>query len=410
MTSIWQALICSAQDDRDQAGITVITGIDRALVDKLRPHPQPVVPAGRPGTFTARSEHVARGVPEQPGATDDTGTAAGSEWDQPQPPALPRAGGETEPTLSMDSVRAYLNEIRKVTLLSAAQEVALAERVEAGVYAAERLDATTSNSTSITARSGNAAQRHQDLRWIVRDGRRAKDHLVEANLRLVVSIAKRYAGRGMPFLDLVQEGNLGLIRAVEKFDYTKGYKFSTYATWWIRQSISHGMADQGHTIRLPVHMVEIINKLQRLERELQLDLGREPTIGELAGQLGTTEDKVLELQRCAREPLSLQLSVGFEGEAHLGDFIEDPKAVVAVEAVAFTLLQEQLRRVLGTLSEREAGMIRLRYGLTGGRPRTLEEIAKMYGVTRERIRQIESRTMTKLRQPARSQALRDYLT
>ena len=301
--------------------------------------------------------------------------------------------------VSADLVRAYLNGIGRTKLLTAAQEVDLAKRVEAGLFAEERLAGATDLDPRLAA----------DLRTIAREGKAAKNHLLEANLRLVVSIAKRYTGRGMAFLDLIQEGNLGLIRAVEKFDYTKGYKFSTYATWWIRQAITRAMADQARTIRIPVHMVEVINKLGRIQRELLQDLGREPTPEELAKEMDITPEKVLEIQQYAREPISLDQTIGDEGDSQLGDFIEDSEAVVAVDAVSFSLLQDQLQQVLQTLSEREAGVVRLRFGLTDGQPRTLDEIGQVYGVTRERIRQIESKTMSKLRHPSRSQVLRDYL-
>jgi RNA polymerase primary sigma factor len=309
----------------------------------------------------------------------------------------------TELTVSADPVRAYLQQIGKVALLNAEEEVELAKRIEAGLYAAERVRRSEDATDKLSP------QLRRDLRWIVRDGERAKNHLLEANLRLVVSLAKRYTGRGMAFLDLIQEGNLGLIRAVEKFDYTKGYKFSTYATWWIRQAITRAMADQARTIRIPVHMVEVINKLGRIQRELLQDLGREPTPEELAKEMDITPEKVLEIQQYAREPISLDQTIGDEGDSQLGDFIEDSEAVVAVDAVSFTLLQDQLQSVLATLSEREAGVVRLRFGLTDGQPRTLDEIGQVYGVTRERIRQIESKTMSTLRHSSRSQSLRDYL-
>ena len=324
-------------------------------------------------------------------------------WDEEESEALRQARKDAELTASADSVRAYLKQIGKVALLNAEEEVELAKRIEAGLYAAERMR------RSIDAGEKVSPQMRRDLRWIVRDGERAKNHLLEANLRLVVSLAKRYTGRGMAFLDLIQEGNLGLIRAVEKFDYTKGYKFSTYATWWIRQAITRAMADQARTIRIPVHMVEVINKLGRIQRELLQDLGREPTPEELAKEMDITPEKVLEIQQYAREPISLDQTIGDEGDSQLGDFIEDSEAVVAVDAVSFTLLQDQLQSVLATLSEREAGVVRLRFGLTDGQPRTLDEIGQVYGVTRERIRQIESKTMSKLRHPSRSQVLRDYL-
>ncbi len=324
-------------------------------------------------------------------------------WDEEESEALRQARKDAELTASADSVRAYLKQIGKVALLNAEEEVELAKRIEAGLYTAERLR------KAADAHDTSSPQLRRDLRWIVRDGERAKNHLLEANLRLVVSLAKRYTGRGMAFLDLIQEGNLGLIRAVEKFDYTKGYKFSTYATWWIRQAITRAMADQARTIRIPVHMVEVINKLGRIQRELLQDLGREPTPEELAKEMDITPEKVLEIQQYAREPISLDQTIGDEGDSQLGDFIEDSEAVVAVDAVSFTLLQDQLQSVLATLSEREAGVVRLRFGLTDGQPRTLDEIGQVYGVTRERIRQIESKTMSKLRHPSRSQVLRDYL-
>ncbi|WP_147681077.1 RNA polymerase sigma factor [Actinomyces ruminicola] len=299
-----------------------------------------------------------------------------------------------------DPVKDYLKQIGKVALLNAAQEVELAKRIEAGLYA-EHLLATEGNDLE--------AKYRRELHWVAQDGQRAKNHLLEANLRLVVSLAKRYTGRGMLFLDLIQEGNLGLIRAVEKFDYTKGYKFSTYATWWIRQAITRAMADQARTIRIPVHMVEVINKLARVQRQMLQDLGREPTPEELAVELDMTPEKVVEVQKYGREPISLHTPLGEDGDSEFGDLIEDSEAVVPADAVSFTLLQEQLHAVLDTLSEREAGVVSMRFGLTDGQPKTLDEIGKVYGVTRERIRQIESKTMSKLRHPSRSQVLRDYL-
>jgi RNA polymerase primary sigma factor len=299
-----------------------------------------------------------------------------------------------------DPVKDYLKQIGKVPLLNAEQEVELAKRIEAGLFAEEKL-----------AEGGKALSTDGriDLEWIAEDGTRAKNHLLEANLRLVVSLAKRYTGRGMLFLDLIQEGNLGLIRAVEKFDYTKGYKFSTYATWWIRQAITRAMADQARTIRIPVHMVEVINKLARVQRQMLQDLGREPTPDELAVELDMTPEKVIEVQKYGREPISLHTPLGEDGDSEFGDLIEDSEAIQPGEAVSFTLLQEQLHSVLDTLSEREAGVVSMRFGLTDGQPKTLDEIGKVYGVTRERIRQIESKTMSKLRHPSRSQVLRDYL-
>ncbi len=298
-----------------------------------------------------------------------------------------------------DPVKDYLKQIGKVPLLNAEQEVELAKRIEAGLFAEDKL----ANSDKI------APKLKRELEIIAEDGRRAKNHLLEANLRLVVSLAKRYTGRGMLFLDLIQEGNLGLIRAVEKFDYTKGYKFSTYATWWIRQAITRAMADQARTIRIPVHMVEVINKLARVQRQMLQDLGREPTPEELAKELDMTPEKVVEVQKYGREPISLHTPLGEDGDSEFGDLIEDSEAVVPADAVSFTLLQEQLHSVLDTLSEREAGVVSMRFGLTDGQPKTLDEIGKVYGVTRERIRQIESKTMSKLRHPSRSQVLRDYL-
>ncbi|MGB3685893.1 MAG: RNA polymerase sigma factor [Ornithinimicrobium sp.] len=298
-----------------------------------------------------------------------------------------------------DPVKDYLKQIGKVALLNAEQEVELAKRIEAGLFAEERLNSADKIEAKLK----------RELWWISQDGRNAKNHLLEANLRLVVSLAKRYTGRGMLFLDLIQEGNLGLIRAVEKFDYTKGYKFSTYATWWIRQAITRAMADQARTIRIPVHMVEVINKLARVQRQMLQDLGREPTPEELASELDMTPEKVVEVQKYGREPISLHTPLGEDGDSEFGDLIEDSEAVVPADAVSFTLLQEQLHSVLDTLSEREAGVVSMRFGLSDGQPKTLDEIGKVYGVTRERIRQIESKTMSKLRHPSRSQVLRDYL-
>lgn len=303
------------------------------------------------------------------------------------------------PGATADPVKDYLKQIGKVSLLNAQQEVDLAKRIEAGLYAEHKLAENPDMDKDLK----------KALRWVVHDGKRAKNHLLEANLRLVVSLAKRYTGRGMLFLDLIQEGNLGLIRAVEKFDYTKGYKFSTYATWWIKQAITRAMADQARTIRIPVHMVEVINKLARVQRQMLQDLGREPTPEELAKELDMTAEKVVEVQKYGREPISLHTPLGEDGDSEFGDLIEDSEAIVPADAVNFTLLQEQLHDVLDTLSEREAGVVSMRFGLTDGQPKTLDEIGKVYGVTRERIRQIESKTMSKLRHPSRSQVLRDYL-
>ena len=299
-----------------------------------------------------------------------------------------------------DPVKDYLKQIGRVSLLNAEQEVDLSERIEAGLYAQHLLD---------TEGEGMDFKRRRELKWAANDGKKAKDHLLEANLRLVVSLAKRYTGRGMLFLDLIQEGNLGLIRAVEKFDYTKGYKFSTYATWWIRQAITRAMADQARTIRVPVHMVEVINKLSRVQRQMLQDLGREPTPDELARELDMPVEKVQEVQKYGREPISLHTPLGEDGDSEFGDLIEDTDAIAPSDAVAFSLLQEQFQQVLETLSPREAGVIKMRYGLEDGQPKTLDDIGRVYGVTRERIRQIESKTMSKLRHPSRSQTLRDFL-
>ncbi|MFM1758453.1 MAG: hypothetical protein RL193_1030 [Actinomycetota bacterium] len=325
---------------------------------------------------------------------DETKRAIQTEMKQLPPEQTVLTAGATA-----DPVKDYLKQIGRVALLNAELEVELATRVEAGLFAEEKL----ANEKKLDKKL------KRELEWIAEDGRRAKNHLLEANLRLVVSLAKRYTGRGMLFLDLIQEGNLGLIRAVEKFDYTKGYKFSTYATWWIRQAITRAMADQARTIRIPVHMVEVINKLARVQRQMLQDLGREPTPEELAKELDMTPEKVVEVQKYGREPISLHTPLGEEGDSEFGDLIEDSEAIVPADAVGFTLLQEELHKVMDTLSEREAGVVAMRFGLTDGQPKTLDEIGKVYGVTRERIRQIESKTMSKLRHPSRSQVLRDYL-
>jgi RNA polymerase primary sigma factor len=347
----------------------------------------PVAPAEARavGETSEKTDEVAPGE-------DDSFVITDLDDDDPAP-TVAQAGATADP------VKDYLKQIGKVALLNAEQEVELAKRIEAGLFAEEKL----ANEPDLDSRS------KRELHWIAEDGRRAKNHLLEANLRLVVSLAKRYTGRGMLFLDLIQEGNLGLIRAVEKFDYTKGYKFSTYATWWIRQAITRAMADQARTIRIPVHMVEVINKLARVQRQMLQDLGREPTPEELAVELDMTPEKVVEVQKYGREPISLHTPLGEDGDSEFGDLIEDSEAVVPADAVSFTLLQEQLHSVLDTLSEREAGVVSMRFGLTDGQPKTLDEIGKVYGVTRERIRQIESKTMSKLRHPSRSQVLRDYL-
>ncbi len=330
---------------------------------------------------------------EASGNEENAFTLKASEEDDAPAQTVMTAGATADP------VKDYLKQIGRVALLNAELEVELATRIEAGLFAEEKLKEEKKIDKKLK----------RELEWIVEDGKRAKNHLLEANLRLVVSLAKRYTGRGMLFLDLIQEGNLGLIRAVEKFDYTKGYKFSTYATWWIRQAITRAMADQARTIRIPVHMVEVINKLARVQRQMLQDLGREPTPEELAKELDMTPEKVVEVQKYGREPISLHTPLGEEGDSEFGDLIEDSEAVKPEESVTFTILQEQLMQVLGGLTNREADVIKARYGLTDGQPKTLDEIGKVHGVTRERIRQIESKTMSKLRHPSRSQSLRDYL-
>ena len=354
--------------------------------------------AAGPGSGAAEPAAVAgqgvRAVKAGGGDSEEEAFVYGDDDDDLPAAQVASAGATADP------VKDYLKQIGKVPLLNAEQEVELAKRIEAGLFAEEKLG---------EGPGGLRADARLDMEWIAEDGRRAKNHLLEANLRLVVSLAKRYTGRGMLFLDLIQEGNLGLIRAVEKFDYTKGYKFSTYATWWIRQAITRAMADQARTIRIPVHMVEVINKLARVQRQMLQDLGREPTPEELAAELDMTPEKVIEVQKYGREPISLHTPLGEDGDSEFGDLIEDSEAIQPGEAVSFTLLQEQLHSVLDTLSEREAGVVSMRFGLTDGQPKTLDEIGKVYGVTRERIRQIESKTMSKLRHPSRSQVLRDYL-
>ncbi len=376
----------AADDSPDDAEDTAIP------VVSVKKGPAPVAAAVN-GTANAKSAAPADNAAKTATEGDDETFVFGDD-DDDLPAAQVAVAGATA-----DPVKDYLKQIGKVPLLNAEQEVELAKRIEAGLFAEEKLaeDLRLASDARI------------DLEWIAEDGRRAKNHLLEANLRLVVSLAKRYTGRGMLFLDLIQEGNLGLIRAVEKFDYTKGYKFSTYATWWIRQAITRAMADQARTIRIPVHMVEVINKLARVQRQMLQDLGREPTPEELAAELDMTPEKVIEVQKYGREPISLHTPLGEDGDSEFGDLIEDSEAIQPGEAVSFTLLQEQLHSVLDTLSEREAGVVSMRFGLTDGQPKTLDEIGKVYGVTRERIRQIESKTMSKLRHPSRSQVLRDYL-
>ncbi|PPF24813.1 RNA polymerase sigma factor [Rathayibacter rathayi] len=354
------------------------------------------------------TETEAKDDTETPDTPAATATAAAPVEPLPSGALVLSFGGEDDevPVYSTaitgataDPVKDYLKQIGKVALLNAAEEVELAMRIEAGLFAEDKLANSSDLSPELV----------RELRWVAKDGQRAKSHLLGANLRLVVSLAKRYTGRGMQFLDLIQEGNLGLIRAVEKFDYTKGFKFSTYATWWIRQAITRAMADQARTIRIPVHMVEVINKLARVQRQMLQDLGREPTPEELSRELDMTPEKVVEVQKYGREPISLHTPLGEDGDSEFGDLIEDTEAVVPADAVGFTMLQKQLESLLDSLSEREAGVIRMRFGLGDGMPKTLDQIGDTFGVTRERIRQIESKTMAKLRHPSRSQSLRDYL-
>jgi RNA polymerase primary sigma factor len=380
--------IADAPDvDLPDADLTDDVLVDDVLVDDTETDGPAASPADAEGAVRTDADGPA-------GEAGDDEIFVFGDDDDDLPAAQVAVAGATA-----DPVKDYLKQIGKVPLLNAEQEVELAKRIEAGLFAEEKL----------AEGHGLTSDQRIDLEWIAEDGRRAKNHLLEANLRLVVSLAKRYTGRGMLFLDLIQEGNLGLIRAVEKFDYTKGYKFSTYATWWIRQAITRAMADQARTIRIPVHMVEVINKLARVQRQMLQDLGREPTPEELAVELDMTPEKVVEVQKYGREPISLHTPLGEDGDSEFGDLIEDSEAIQPGEAVSFTLLQEQLHSVLDTLSEREAGVVSMRFGLTDGQPKTLDEIGKVYGVTRERIRQIESKTMSKLRHPSRSQVLRDYL-
>jgi RNA polymerase primary sigma factor len=382
-------------DGQDDAGAEDLDDAPAGIAAGEATAPGQAVPDGE-AVAAAAATAPDQASQARPGGTEtDDETFVYGDDDDDLPAAQVASAGATA-----DPVKDYLKQIGKVPLLNAEQEVELAKRIEAGLFAEEKL-----------AEIGESLHpdHRVDMQWIAEDGRRAKNHLLEANLRLVVSLAKRYTGRGMLFLDLIQEGNLGLIRAVEKFDYTKGYKFSTYATWWIRQAITRAMADQARTIRIPVHMVEVINKLARVQRQMLQDLGREPTPEELAAELDMTPEKVIEVQKYGREPISLHTPLGEDGDSEFGDLIEDSEAIQPGEAVSFTLLQEQLHSVLDTLSEREAGVVSMRFGLTDGQPKTLDEIGKVYGVTRERIRQIESKTMSKLRHPSRSQVLRDYL-
>jgi len=366
---------------------------DEPVVDEAEADEADVEAAGDDADADADEE--AKPIPADPHPTGALVLRAADDEDEVPVYSAAITGATADP------VKDYLKQIGKVALLNAAEEVELAMRIEAGLFAEEKL----SHMSDAEKRS----QLGRELQWVAKDGQRAKSHLLGANLRLVVSLAKRYTGRGMQFLDLIQEGNLGLIRAVEKFDYTKGFKFSTYATWWIRQAITRAMADQARTIRIPVHMVEVINKLARVQRQMLQDLGREPTPEELSKELDMTPEKVIEVQKYGREPISLHTPLGEDGDSEFGDLIEDTEAVVPADAVGFTMLQKQLESLLDSLSEREAGVIRMRFGLGDGMPKTLDQIGDTFGVTRERIRQIESKTMAKLRHPSRSQSLRDYL-
>ncbi|KUF06994.1 RNA polymerase sigma factor [Leucobacter sp. G161] len=400
----------AAKTTAKKASATTATTESAAAEAPVKKAPTKKAPAKKPAT---RAKKVVEEIIDEPDVADADDQP---EEDQPateQREPLPtgaivlKAGDEEDvptvttaiPGATADPVKDYLKQIGKVALLNAAEEVELAMRIEAGLFAEEKLG----------TEKGLPKKLERELKWVARDGQRAKSHLLGANLRLVVSLAKRYTGRGMQFLDLIQEGNLGLIRAVEKFDYTKGFKFSTYATWWIRQAITRAMADQARTIRIPVHMVEVINKLARVQRQMLQDLGREPTPEELSRELDMTTEKVIEVQKYGREPISLHTPLGEDGDSEFGDLIEDTEAIVPADAVGFTMLQQQLEQLLDSLSEREAGVIKMRFGLGDGMPKTLDQIGDTFGVTRERIRQIESKTMAKLRHPSRSQQLRDYL-
>ena len=392
-----------ADPDGDSDAVEIGGPLPAAPIDMAYSGPAPDEPGApqerageqKPGTGQRDVAAAAGRLPQAAGEESQDEPLVSRDDDEDLPAARVAVAGATA-----DPVKDYLKQIGKVPLLNARQEVELAKRIEAGLFAEEKL----AGGSGVLR-----ADQSIDLEQVAEDGRKAKNHLVEANLRLVVSLARRYTGRGMLFLDLIQEGNMGLMRGVEKFDYTRGYKFSTYATWWIRQAITRAMAEQSRTIRLPVHMVEIISRLARVQRQMLQDLGREPTPDELAAELDMTPEKLIEVQKYGREPISLHIPLGEDGDSEFGDLIEDTGAIQPGEAVSFTLLQEQLHSVLGTLSDREAGVVSMRFGLADGQPKTLDEIGKVYGVTRERIRQIESNTMSKLRHPSRSKLLRDYL-